>query len=138
MIRRVVVFALLLVALLAAVPAYGQEGDDPGKIVVAEVSGPLDQRTLDYLEDAVTTDAQLVILQIDAPGIASGDPRSLYATLTEVATPVAMWIGPDGAEAFGGAGALRDLVDVVGAAPGAELGLRRPLVASSPTSRSTG
>jgi membrane-bound serine protease (ClpP class) len=129
MIRRVVVFALLLVALLAAVPAYGQEGGDPGKIVVAEVSGPLDQRTLDYLEDAVTTDAQLVILQIDAPGIASGDPEDLFEAVAATSTPIAVWVGPDGAHAYGGAAALLALVDATGAAPGASVGLLFPVVA---------
>jgi membrane-bound serine protease (ClpP class) len=135
MIRRLVVSALLLVALVASVPAYAQEGDDPGKIVVAEVTGPLDQRTLDYLEDAVeASDAQLIILQIDAPGIASGDPLALYEAVTGADFPVAVWVGPDGAVAFGGAAFLMSLVDIAGAAPGAAIGWLEPIVAGeSPT-----
>jgi membrane-bound serine protease (ClpP class) len=109
-----------------------QEGEGPGKVVVAEVTGPLDQRTLDYLEDAVHSDAQLVILQIDAPGIASGDPLPLYEAVFAADVPVAVWVGPDGAVAFGGAGLLASLADVAGAAPGAELGRLEPLVVGEP------
>jgi len=129
MIRRLLSLALLVVALLATVPALAQEVDDPGKIVVAEVNGPLDQRTLDYLQDAVDTDdAQLVILHIDAPGIASGDPTGVYEAVVDAGVPIAMWIGPDGAVAFGGAAFLIPLVDVAGAAPGARIGLLEPIV----------
>jgi membrane-bound serine protease (ClpP class) len=128
MILRLLVLAFLAVAVLSSVPAAAQVDDDE-TVVVAEVAGPLDQRTLDYLEEAVREDVQLVILQIDAPGIASGDPSGLYSAIVETPTPIGMWVGPDGAQAFGGAGFLVPFVDVVGAAPGAEMGLLTPLVA---------
>jgi membrane-bound serine protease (ClpP class) len=132
MIRRFFAFAFLFVALMASLPVSAQQGDAPGRVIVAEVTGPLDQRTLDYLEDAVNEDAQLVILQIDAPGIASGDPLALYEAVVDADVPVAVWVGPDGAVAFGGAAFLLSLVDVAGAAPGAELGRLEPLVIGEP------
>lgn len=140
MTRRLLACALLAVALLSAAPAVAQEDDDAaGKIVVAEVNGPLDQRTIDYLVEAVrASETQLVILQLDAPGIASGDPAPLFQALRNATVPVAMWIGPAGAEAYGGVASLEELVDVVGAAPGARIGYSIPTVAGESTEVDTG
>jgi membrane-bound serine protease (ClpP class) len=130
MFHRLFVFAFVAVAVLAAAPLLAQPDESSGPVVVADVRGPLDQRTIDYLRDAVETPgAHLVILQIDAPGIASGDPEPLYQSIRETDTPTAVWVGPDGAEAYGGAGRLVLEVDVAGAAPGASIGLFDPLVA---------
>jgi membrane-bound serine protease (ClpP class) len=130
MLRRLLVFAVVAVAVLAAAPLLAQPDESSGPVVVADVRGPLDQRTLDYLREAVETPgAHLVILQIDAPGVASGDPEPLYRAIRETGTPTAVWVGPDGAEAYGGAGRLVLEVDVAGAAPGAAVGLFDPLVA---------
>ncbi|MDJ0962096.1 MAG: NfeD family protein [Acidimicrobiia bacterium] len=140
MIRRLLAFALLTAALLSAAPAVAQEDQPPAdKIVVAEVNGPLDQRTIDYLVDAVQeAETQLVILQFDTPGIASGDPSPLFEALRTTVVPVAMWVGPAGAEAYGGVAGLQELVDVVGAAPGARIGFAIPTVAGGSTEIVTG
>jgi membrane-bound serine protease (ClpP class) len=140
MTRRFLAFALLGAALFSAAPAVAQDGEaSADKVVVAEVSGPLDQRTIDYLVEAVQApDTQLVVLQLDAPGIASGDPAALFNALREATVPVAMWVGPAGAEAYGGVASLEELVDVVGAAPGARIGYSIPTVAGESTEVDTG
>jgi membrane-bound serine protease (ClpP class) len=127
--KRLSFFLLLVGAVLAAAPAAAQV-DDPGSVVVADVRGPFDQRAMDFLVSVITTeDAQLIVLKLDNPGIASGNPDALYAAIDDSATPVVAWVGPDGAVAYGGAGQLLGKVAVAGAAPGARIGFMAPTVA---------
>jgi len=127
--RRLSLLVLLLSAVFAVAPAVAQQGD-PGAVVVADVRGPLDQRSLDFLEDVIRNeDAQLIVLKIDNPGIASGDFDSLATVIAESQTPVAAWVGPDGAVAYGGVGQLLQKVAVSGAAQGARIGYLSPTVA---------
>lgn len=108
-------------------------------MVVADVRGPLDQRALDFLVDAVhAEDAQLVVLKIDNPGIASGDPRALFEAIETTPNQVVAWAGPDGAVAYGGAGQLLGAVAVAGAAQGAHVGFLSPTVAGEQLSLLSG
>ncbi len=136
--RRLTLLLFALAAVLAVVPASAQESD-AGPAVVADVRGPLDQRALDFLVAAVhTEDAQLVVLKIDNPGIASGDPGELFAAIRETDNQVVAWVGPDGAVAYGGAGQLLGQVAVAGAAPGARIGHMSPTVAGRSLSNLAG
>ncbi|MDJ0663018.1 MAG: NfeD family protein [Acidimicrobiia bacterium] len=123
MLRRLSLLFLLLSAAFAAVPAVGQE-PGPGPVVVTDVRGPLDQRAIDFLVDVIRNeDAQLIVLKIDNPGVASGDLGVLVTAIQTSATPVAAWIGPEGAVAFGEVTVILDEVAIVGGAPGASYGL---------------
>lgn len=125
-------FLLTFGVLLAGVPSVAQEVA-PGPVVVADVRGPLEQRGLDFLADVVANeDAQLVVLKIDNPGVASGDPRSLFAAIADARIPVVAWVGPGGARAYGGVAQLLDVVAIVGAAPGVRIGFALPTVAEGP------
>jgi membrane-bound serine protease (ClpP class) len=107
---------------LSVAPAAAQEYE-AGPVVVADVRGPLDQRAIDFLADAVATeDAQLVVFKVDNEGVASGSLTDLTLALDTSATPVVAWVGPDGAVAYGEVAQLLDHMDVVGAAPGARIG----------------
>jgi membrane-bound serine protease (ClpP class) len=127
--RRLSLLLLAVAAALGVVPASAQDAE-AGPVAVADVRGPLDQRALDFLEDVVRNeDVQLVVLKIDNPGIASGDPAGLYEAIDTSVTPVAAWVGPSGAVAYGGAGQLLGKVAVAGAAQGARIGHMSPTVA---------
>jgi membrane-bound serine protease (ClpP class) len=120
--------ASMSVLLLSTAGAGAQPAS--GAVIVADVRGPLDQRALDFLTAAVETpDAQVVVLQIDNPGIASGDPSSLIDAIVASRTPIAAWVGPAGAEAYGGVAALLAFADTAGAAQGARIGYPSPIVA---------
>ena len=109
--------------------------DTADSVVVADVRGPLEQRALDFLTDVVENEsAQLVVLQIDNPGIASGDPQPLFDAIAASTRPVTAWVGPSGAEAYGGAASLLEMVAYSGAAPGAEIGYVSPTVAGESSS----
>ncbi len=128
--RRFIPLALVAIALATlAAPALGQQDVAGGPVIVADVRGPLDQRALDFLEDAIETpDAQLVVIQMNNAGISSGDPAELFRTIADSPTPVAIWVGPAGAVAYGGAGQLMLAADFTGAAPGTQVGLLEPVV----------
>ena len=99
-------------------------------MVVAELEGPLDQRTLDFGRAIVgSPEAQVVVLHINSPGIASGDAGALFEAIRTASVPVAAWVGPQGATAYGGALQLLGVVDYAGAAPGTQLGYALPTVA---------
>lgn len=129
----------LLVLVAAAVPmAAPALGADPaptggGAVVIAEVRGPLEQHAIDFLAEAIATDdAGLVVLQIDNPGVASGDPQVLFDAVAAATIPVVAWVGPSGATAYGGVAQLLTLVDHAGAAPGASIGYAGQTMAGDP------
>ena len=100
-----------------------------GRVVIADVRGPLDQRALDFLVEAVESpEAQLVVIQLNNAGISSGDPSELFAAVAGSRTPIAAWVGPAGAVAYGGAAQLLLVADATGAAPGTHVGLLEPVV----------
>ena len=135
--RRLFLTGLFVAALLAAIPALAHEGEDhgPGPVVVVEIEGPMDQRMVDYVASAMSTsDAQVIVLLIDSPGVASGNVGPMFAALDQAMVPVAVWVGPQGAVAYGGAAQLVGAADYAGAAPGAHLGYTFPTVAGDATS----
>jgi membrane-bound serine protease (ClpP class) len=129
---RLLLAGVFILAGLA--PALAATGEDA--VVVADVRGPLEQRALDFLTDVVENEpGQLVIIQINNPGIASGDPEALFAAIAASERPVTAWVGPSGAQAYGGAAHLLELVAYAGAAPGAEVGYLVPTVVGRPELR---
>jgi membrane-bound serine protease (ClpP class) len=125
-------FILLTAVALAfigvfATAASGGPGDDP--IVVIEIGDPIDQRSIDFVVEAIETErAHMYILKIDSPGVSSGDIANLYSVLLDAPSPVISWIGPHPASAFGGAAYLANSADIRSAAPGAEVGYLDPVV----------
>jgi membrane-bound serine protease (ClpP class) len=125
--------ALLMgAAVVVAGSALAHEGHThgPGPVEVIELEGILDQRVLDFATEAIeASEAQLVVLLINSPGIASGDPTQLVAAVSNSPVPVASWVGPQDAVAYGGAAQLLGFADFTGAAPGSSIGYVFPTVA---------
>ena len=131
MLSRVLVVSVLAIAAAGfAGAAFGaQTGELP--VVVLDVQKPADQRLLDWMTSTLTeTEAHLFVLQIDSPGISSGDPSELYAAVLSIDTPVVAWVGADPAAARGGMASLLNLSDRSAAAPGVEIGMLTPTVVS--------
>ncbi len=126
MLRRLSFLLLILSAVVVIAPAMAQQSD-AGAVAVADVRGPLDQRALNFLEEVIRDqDAQLIVLKIDNPGVASGDLEPLLAAIQSTTIPVVAWIGPDGATAYGDVLEIVDFAAIVGAAPGAKVGYSEP------------
>ena len=125
--------SILLVVLLATFvgvfigAAVGGPGDVP--IVVIEIGDPMDQRSIDFVVEAIASEkAHMYILKIDSPGVSSGDISELYATIVDAPSPVISWIGPNPASAFGGVAYVANHADIRSAAPGAVIGYLDPAI----------
>lgn len=125
--RRLVIAALLLAVLSPVGLAFAQGEAEP--VVVADIRGPLDQRGIDFLIDAISTpDIQMVVLQLSSPGVASGDIQPLFDAIETSPIPVVSWVGPAGVDVHGGVAWLALLSDHLGGAPGATVGHLDPIV----------
>jgi membrane-bound ClpP family serine protease len=121
---------LLMAALSLAACSSSSRG---GGIEVIDVSGPLDNRALrfmtDSIRDAAGDEQILALLQIDSPAVLDGDGFDrLMAMLADPPLPVATWVGPAPAVAFGGAGLIAGAVEHRAMAPGSRWGVANPVV----------
>ena len=128
--RRSVV-ALFILGIPAV--ALAQEDPDQPGITVVDVSGPLDGSALDFMadsiEEAATSGEELVVLQINSKAVLDVDSWERLAALVDnPPLPVAAWIGPSPAAAYGGALNIVELADWPAIAPGSEVGITDPVV----------
>jgi membrane-bound serine protease (ClpP class) len=115
-----VLLALGSLAVLAS-PANAASG----RVDVIEVTGLIDPVEVDFIAhaigDAEAAGAEALVVQLNSGGAVVSDAR--LATLTRrlrvARVPVAVWIGPTGAEGSGGALQIARAAGVVGVAPGA-------------------
>ncbi len=129
MLRRLALFALLTGVGWSLVAASVAASGSDAPVVVIDVHNPIDQRLMDYLADVLrSTEAHLFVLQVDSPGMSSGDPAPLVAAIDAAGAPVVVWVGGAPAVAFGGAGTLLNVADLGAAAPTTRIGLLEPTV----------
>ena len=143
--RRLPTLGLLLVLAAAliglAAPAGAQEdapqenpATDPGRVSILKVEGLIDPVMADFIErsirEADEADLVAVVLQLDSEDAVVSDARlvELARLFDEVDVPVAVWVGPSGSRALGGAAQLTASADLVGLAPGSRLGRTGDLV----------
>lgn len=128
-VRRFTLFLVVLGVAWAMVGASASAQDADAPVVIIDVHDPMDQRLLDYIVATLNSrDAHVFILQVDAPGISSGDPTELYRTVRELPVPVVVWVGAQPAKAHGGAASLLNVADLGTAAPDTQIGYLNPTV----------
>lgn len=124
---------LALLALGSVASAAGAQGDadggdDPGFITVIEVSGLIDPILADFIEtsidEAEATGARYLVINLNSTGSVLGDDElvDLARRVRDSEVPVAVWIGPSGAQAVGGAAQLASVADPIGIAIGSRIG----------------
>lgn len=114
--------------LLAALFGVGQAlaGSDAG-VDVLVVDGLMEDRLIDFIKGSIeSTDAQVVVLQLDSPATLTGDLPGLLDLMADPPAPVAVWAGPEPGRVSGGAVRVLAAADLVGAAPGVMLGPASP------------
>ena len=122
---------LVLLPLGVAAPAqpsvYG--------IDVIDVSGPLDNAAADFIVDSVHRAADsgqgLALILINSPAFV-GEPErltELASLVAEPPIPVALWVGPAPAKAFGGIAQLVAIAPERSVAPGSLVGRVLPTIA---------
>ncbi|RZV45873.1 MAG: hypothetical protein EX267_04515, partial [Acidimicrobiia bacterium] len=136
MFQRSVLVLLAGLVLLMGQPAGAQEGRF---IDVIKVSGPLDDRIIDFTIDTindVASTSELIIIQLDSPAAVSDKLLDLTNLVANPPAPLAVWVGPETAVAYGGAVQLLGGSPIRLAAPGAEVGAISPIAFGEPTNSS--
>lgn len=101
---------------------------DPGRVSVIEAEGLIDPVLASFIERSVRDGERAgvvaVVIQLDSAGsvISAERLNELARTIRDASVPVAVWIGPSGSHALGGAAQLAGAARRVGIAPGARLG----------------
>jgi membrane-bound serine protease (ClpP class) len=111
------------VLFITAAPARAQEEPKP-VVDVVQVSGHLDPVVVDFLEksldDAERRNVEAFVLQLDSPGAVT-DIDHLVERIRTSTVPVAVWVGPSGAEANGEAARLVDAAAIAGMSKGSHI-----------------
>ena len=105
--------------------------DDSQKLApvdVVEVSGMIDSIVADSIEKAITRSqangAQALVLQLNTRGAVVDRDRmaEVLTAMTNSKIPIAIWVGPSGARAYGLPAQMLAVADVTAMAPGARIG----------------
>lgn len=106
-----------------------------------DVSGPLDSSALEFMIDSIhaaSEDGQeLAVLQLNSRAVLD-EPllNELEELVANPPLPLAVWLGPAPAQAFGGVARLVQAAPVAAAAPGTVIGRRDPVIAGEEGSSS--
>lgn len=100
-------------------------------ITVVQVQGYLDPPVATLIRDAITAANQshstLLLMQLDSGGALDVDVASLVRMVRDSPVPVAVWVGPSGAHAKGGAALIAEAAPILFVSPGSDLGSSRPV-----------
>lgn len=135
--RRLLVLGVLAVAGLTACTEPTGGGID-----VIDVSGPLDASALSFISDSIEDGAaigqELAVIQLNSRAVLDGEEFDRLAGLVESPPlPVAVWVGPAPAFAFGAAATLPELASHAAIAPnGSVMGHFEPAILGESPGRS--
>ena len=107
---------------------------DLAPVDVVAVSGLIDHVVVDEIESALerstTNGAQAVVLQVNSRGAVVSPQRfsELLTSISRAKVPVAVWVGPTGARAYGLSAQLLTVADVSAMAPGSRIGFTGKLL----------
>jgi len=124
-VRRLVLFLALLALPLVA----SAQSEEPG-IDVIDVSGPLDGGAIGFIsgaiDDAASRDQVLAVVQVNSKAVLDGEAfQVLLEKVANPPLPVALWVGPAPAAAYGGTNLL--MLNAESAiSPGSTMGLLHP------------
>ena len=131
--RRFAAVVVLVLLPVGACQSLEDAADDQPGIDVIDVSGPLDALALDFMIDSIESAAAegqvLAVIQIDSPAVLDGERYDRVVELVRnPPLPVAAWVGPAPAEAFGGAELILHAASQKAMAPETLWGVTNPVV----------
>lgn len=133
--RLFVLVSLCVVALTACAESPG------GGIDVIDVSGPLDASALDFISVTIESGAavgqELAVIQLNSKAVLDEEAFDRLARVVESPPlPVAVWVGPSPAFAFGAAATLPELASHAAIAPnGSVIGHFEPAILGESSGR---
>jgi membrane-bound serine protease (ClpP class) len=146
--RRTVLVRVLGVLLMAAAVALAGVGTGatraeaadaaPGRrgIDVVQVNGPLDPVNVSLLRDVIRESnrngSTLLIVQLDSGGVLDSDVAPVVRDIRASGVPIAVWAGPSGSNARGGAVELLAAAPLAAVSPGSHIGPAYPVALDRP------
>jgi membrane-bound serine protease (ClpP class) len=136
---RVAVLVLLVACALlafdgvagAATPPAGRRGID-----VVQIEGYLDAPNISLIRDAIRdaneNRSTLLILQVNSSGAIDTDIEPVVRAIDRSRVPIAVWVGPSGADAKGAATVLLQAAHLAFVSPGSGAGPGQPLRLDDP------
>ena len=138
--RRSVALLAIVVALAtigldfaagAATPPVGKRGID-----VVQIEGYLDAPNVSLILDAITeaneSRSTLLILQVKSNGAIDTNINQVVRAIRRSRVPVAVWVGPSGADAKGAAAVLLQAAHLAYVSPGSGVGPAQPVRLDDP------
>ncbi len=111
-------------------------------IDVVQVNGPLDPPNVSLvrsvIREANRKGSTLVVIQLDSPGVVDSDVAPVVRAIRDSGVPIAVWVGPAGSNAKGGAVELVAAAPVASVSPGSHIGPAYPVALDRPHATSTG
>lgn len=123
-----VVVAPLLGLISSHRASAGGDASSLAPVDVVEVSGLMDDINVDAIVTAIrrssSNGSQALVLQVNSKGAVVGRDRMAYllTSIAESKVPVAVWVGPSGARAYGLPAQMLAVADVTAMAPGSRIG----------------
>ena len=132
--RRLVIALGILLSVLGFGGAAVSAADDVAPVDVLQVDGLLDHvvasEIITAVERSATNGAQALILQVNSKGslLTNEEIDEVLVAIDNSQIPVAVWVGPTGADLLGASAHLLAVADVSGMAPGAKIGALDPRI----------
>lgn len=111
-----------------------ESSGDAGRVSIIKVEGLIDPVMASFIDRSISegeaAGVVAVVLQMDSSGSVVDDDVlvDLAKHIHDASVPVAVWVGPSGSSALGGAAQLAGAAERIGIAPGSRLGKTGPLV----------
>ena len=132
---RIFFLLVLMTPLLATACGEAAANEEGGHIEIIAVEGNLDRWAVGFVSDridaAAAGGAAAAIIQLNSRAALSDRVHHLAGRIADSPLPLAVWVGPAPATAYGGALHLLAAAPIKAAAPGVELGYALPAVAGS-------
>ena len=120
-----------LMVMLVCAPNFSRGADKHVKVIHIEES--INPGTAHFLESgtrqAVEDEAVLLVVQLDTPGGLVTSMRTMVKTIMNAPIPVAIYVGPSGAQAASAGVFVAMAADIAAMAPGTNIGAAHPVVA---------
>src|SRR4029453_5540846 len=130
---RLLLIAILLIAVVIAAPLRGLHGQMPSDapVLLVDIKGAIGFVTADYfakgLERAATQGSPVVLARLDTPGGLLNSTRQMIHAILSSRVPVVMYVAPNGSRAASAGTYLIYASHVAAMAPSTHLGAATPI-----------
>lgn len=135
--KSISAYALVATAALFPAGAATQDSTTPQVHVIA-LEGPIGPASADYmlrsLENAASSQAELVVVRLDTPGGLDASMRDIISAILDSTVPVATWVAPAGARAASAGTYITYASHFAAMAPATNIGSSTPVSLGGPPS----